>query len=81
MPIDCSGSYSRVISGLAVVWLSLSYVAGLVGVDHLLDHLSADGASLTGGEVAVVAVLKINSYFVGSFDLELLEESVCPDRW
>ena len=51
----------------------LSDVAGLVSVDHLFNHLTAYGASLTRGEVAVVTVLKINSYFVGSF--------VCPDRW
>ena len=35
----------------------------LVSLDHLLDHLAADGASLTGGQVAVVAVLQINAHF------------------
>ena len=28
---------------------------------HLLDHLAADGAGLTGGQVAVVAVLQIHA--------------------
>lgn len=68
---DCC---SRVIPGLVFYrMLSLSYVAGLISVDHLLDHLSADRACLAGGEVAVVTVLKINSYFISSFDLELFK--------
>ena len=33
----------------------------LVGLDHLLDHLAADGAGLTGGQVAVVAVLEVDA--------------------
>lgn len=33
----------------------------LVGLDHLLDHLAADGAGLTGGQIAVVAVLQVDA--------------------
>ena len=32
--------------------------AFFVGLDHLFDHLAADGARLAGGEVAVIALLK-----------------------
>ena len=35
--------------------------AALVGLDHLLDHLAADGAGLTGGQVAVVAFLQVDA--------------------
>ena len=34
----------------------------LVGFDHLLDHLAADGAGLAGGQVAVVAVLQVDAH-------------------
>ena len=33
----------------------------LVGFDHFLDHLAADGAGFTGSEVAVVAVLQVDA--------------------
>ena len=33
----------------------------LVGLDHLLDHLAADGAGFTGGQVAVVALLQVDA--------------------
>ena len=33
----------------------------LVGLDHFLDHLAADGASLTGSQVTVVAVSQIDT--------------------
>ena len=35
----------------------------LVSLDHFLDHLTADGACLTGGEVAVVALAQIYADF------------------
>ncbi len=35
----------------------------LVGLDHLLDHLAADGAGLAGGQVTVVAVLQVDANF------------------
>ena len=31
---------------------------------HVLDHLTADGAGFAGGEVAVVAVLKVDAYLL-----------------
>ena len=33
----------------------------LVGLDHFLDHLAADGAGFPGGQVAVVAVLQVHT--------------------
>ena len=33
----------------------------LVGLDHFLDHLAADGAGFQGGQVAVVAALQIHA--------------------
>ena len=35
----------------------------LVSLDHFLDHLAADGAGLTGGQVAVVTVLQVYTDF------------------
>ena len=35
----------------------------LVSLDHLLDHLAADGACLTAGQVTVVTVLQVNAHF------------------
>ena len=34
----------------------------LVGLDHLLDHLAADGTGLAAGKVAVVAVLQVDAH-------------------
>ena len=36
----------------------------LVGLDHLLDHLAADGTGLAGGQVAVVALLEVDADLV-----------------
>ena len=33
----------------------------LVGLDHFLDHLSADGTGLAAGQVTVVAVFKVHA--------------------
>ena len=33
----------------------------LVGLDHFLDHLAADGAGFAGGQVAVIAVLQVDA--------------------
>ena len=44
----------------------------LVSLDHLFDHLAADGASLTGGQVTVVTVGQIHANFLCSLHLELL---------
>ena len=35
----------------------------LVGFDHLLDHLAADGAGLAGGQVTVVAAGQVDAHF------------------
>ena len=34
----------------------------LVGLDHLLDHLAAHGTGLAAGQVAVVALLQIDTH-------------------
>ena len=39
---------------------------------HVLDHLAADGASLTGGQVAIVAILQIDPNFGSGLHLELV---------
>jgi len=33
----------------------------LVALDHLLDHLAADGTGLARGEIAVVALLEVDA--------------------
>ena len=44
----------------------------LVGLDHFLDHLAADGAGFPGGQVAVVAVLQVHTDLGSCLHLELL---------
>ena len=44
----------------------------LVSLDHLLDHLAADGAGLTGGQVTVVAVGQVDADLLSSLHLELV---------
>jgi len=44
----------------------------LIGLDHLLNHLTANGACLTGGELAVVAVLQVYANLGCSLHLEVL---------
>jgi len=44
----------------------------LVSLDHLLDHLAADGTGLTGGQVTVVTVSQVHANFLSSLHLELL---------
>ena len=39
---------------------------------HLLDHLPTHRASLAGGEVAVVALLQVDTHLLGSLHLELV---------
>ena len=41
-----------------------------VSLNHLLDHLAADGAGFPGGQVAVVAVGQVDAHFLGSLHLE-----------
>ena len=45
---------------------------------HLLDHLAAHGTSLTGGQVAVVALLEVHANLAGSFHLELVHSLAGP---
>ena len=44
----------------------------LVSLDHLLDHLAADGAGFAGGQVTVVAVGQVDADFLSSLHLELV---------
>ena len=37
--------------------------AVLVRLDHLFDHLAADGACLTGSQIAVISLLESNADF------------------
>ena len=48
-------------------------MAVLVAFDHALHHLAADGTGLTGGDIAVVALLEVNADGVGSFLLHLVQ--------
>ena len=41
------------------------------------DHLAADGAGLTGGQVTVVAVSQIHTDLLGSLHLELIHGLLC----
>ena len=44
---------------------------------NLLYHLAADGAGLTGGQVAVVAFLQVDADLSGSLHLELVHSGTC----
>lgn len=48
-----------------------------VTLNHLLNHLSADAACLTGGQVTVVTVLKIYANLAGSLHFKLFHCSLC----
>ena len=48
----------------------------LVSFDHLLDHLSADRTGLTGGQIAVVALLEVDADLAGGFHLELVHSGL-----
>ena len=39
--------------------------AVFVGLDHFLNHLTADGTCLLGGEIAVVALLEVDTNLGG----------------
>jgi len=43
----------------------------LVSFDHLLDHLTADRACLTGSEITVITLVKVNADFARCLHLEL----------
>ena len=46
-----------------MTWVALLH-ALLVSLDHLLDHLAADGAGLTGGQVTVVTASQVDTDFL-----------------
>ena len=49
----------------------------LVGLDHLLDHLAADGAGFAGGQVTVVTVGQVDANFLCCLHLELVHSFTC----
>ena len=59
--------------------LKLAVVLNVVLVlfDHLLHHLTADRACLTGGEIAVVALLQVDTDFRSGLHLELVHGGLC----
>ena len=44
----------------------------LVSLDHLLDHLAADGAGFAGSQVTVVAVGQVDAHLGSCLHLELV---------
>ena len=51
----------------------LGGAAVFVALDHALDHLAADGAGLTGGDIAVLALLEADADGIGGFLLHLVQ--------
>ena len=43
---------------------------------HLLHHLTAYGAGLTAGKIAVIALLEVDADLAGGFHLELVHSSL-----
>lgn len=60
-------------SGNGFSVFSVLFKAVFVRLDHLFDHLSADRTGLLGGQVAVIALLKIYADFAGRFHLKAIE--------
>ena len=58
--------YRRKTAGFALLH------ALLVSLDHLLDHLAADGTCLTGGQVTVVTIGQVDAHFGSGLHLELV---------
>ena len=56
--------YRRKTAGFALLH------ALLVSLDHLFDHLAADGTCLTGGQVTVVTIGQVDAHFGCSLHLE-----------
>ena len=59
----------------------------LVSLDHLLDHLAADGTGFAGGQVTVVALLQVDAHFpwcpfyiVNDFDEEVRQAVDCQEQ-
>ena len=73
-------SFKRLSKGVqkqAAFWLALSLCPKYMLLDEPLDHVTADVAGLTGGQVAVVALLQVDALLVCNLHLELLEISLC----
>ena len=49
----------------------------LVGLDHLLDHLTADRTCLAGGQLTVVTLVESYADFACCFHLEFLQCFLC----
>ena len=64
--VCCVLDSDLVALGYAVCTLECKGAYGPV----IFDHLAADGASLTGGQVTVVTVGQVNADFLGSLHLE-----------
>ena len=45
-------------------YLYFLFHAVFISLDHLLDHLAAHGTGLTGGQVAVVALLQVHAHLL-----------------
>ena len=65
--------------GAFSLWIYLLCALEIVFVffDHLLNHLTADGACLTCSEITVVALVKVYAYFACCLHLELVECLLC----
>ncbi len=57
--------------------ISDRYIVSSDDLGHLLDHLTADAACLTGSQIAVIAILKIYTDLACSLHLELLHCCLC----
>ena len=54
--------------------LHIGVVHVVLGVsDHALYHFAADGAGLTGGDIAVIALLEADADGIGGFLLHLVQ--------
>ncbi len=55
--------------------------AVFVGFDHFLDHLTADGTRLLGGEVTVVALLEVDTNLCWCFLTSKLQKKLRRSRF
>ena len=60
-----------------IVLFLLLLKAVFVCLDHLLDHLAANGACLACSELAVITVLQVNADFTCRLHLELIHCLAC----
>ena len=71
-----NGAFCRAVFYLLYELLTV-LKAVLVGLDHLLYHLTADRTCLTRGKVTVVALLEVYSNLAGSLHLKSFESFLC----